>query len=182
MANKEIVKIELGDKPERKARKLLPREKEETTKEEIKKELCNETEETPRISVETPKTLADLKNELKEKENQLNLRIKEEQEETERLRKELKEKAKEEKKARRAEKFPFKLLRKKKRQEEIEEETYSEPDELKLFKADEIMFKFCPQCSAKLERQNVEQVGQETFRQILKCRKCPFKKEIIIKL
>jgi hypothetical protein len=129
--------------------------------------------------------LDNLKKEIKAKELLLNL-MKKEKEISEKIqKKELKIKLKAEKKAKRKAKWskriPFRWFKRKaKLPEEIKQEI-SNPDEIKLVEANDTIFKICPICNSKIKKQKVIQ-EYGTFRQIFKCKKCPFSKEVVIKL
>jgi hypothetical protein len=125
--------------------------------------------------------LDNLKKEIKTKELLLNLMKKSKELEQKIIKKELKLKKKAEKKERRRKHWYFRMFMRKEKSKEIPKEVYSKPNEVKLIEANDTILKFCPVCQAKMKRQKVKQ-ELDTFRQIFKCKKCPFQKEIIIKL
>lgn len=147
--------------------------------------------------------LDNLKKEIKAKENLLNL-MKKEKEISEKIqkkelkiklkaeKKELKLKKKAEKREKRRKHWYFRIFMKKEKKpieigtkEKVEDlipkEIYSNPNEFKLIEANDTIFKICPICNSKIKKQKVIQ-EYGTFRQIFKCKKCPFSKEVVIKL
>lgn len=147
--------------------------------------------------------LDNLKKEIKAKELLLNL-MKKEKEISEKIqkkelklklkaeKKELKLKKKAEKREKRRKHWYFRIFMKKEKKpieigskEKVEDlipkETYSNPNEFKLIEANDTILKICPVCQNKMKRKKVMQ-DIDSFRQLFKCKKCPFSKEIVIKL
>lgn len=146
-------------------------------------------------AVENPEInkIEDLQKEIDNQKKALELRIKEAKEEQKKLlteqklklkaeKKELKLKKKSERKERRRKHWYFRMfMKKEKKPIEIKEIVYSNPNEIKLIEANDTILKICPVCNSKIKKQKVIQ-EYGNFRQLFKCKKCPFSKEIVIKL
>lgn len=147
-------------------------------KKAIPKPFVSEIQEE-KVIVETK--IEDLQKEIDNQKKLLDLKIKEAQAEKVKLLKEEKLKKKAERKERRRKHWYFRIfMRKEKKPIEIKE-AYSNSNEVKLIEANDTILKICPVCQNKMKRMKVMQ-DIDSFRQLFKCKKCPFSKEIVIKL
>jgi len=144
------------------------------------------------IQEEKSTKIEDLQKEIDNQKKALELRIKESKEEKIRLlkeekirkkaeKKEQKAKQKAEKRERRRKHWYFRMFMRKEKPKEILKEIYSNPNEIKLIESNDTILKICPLCFAKIKKQKVIR-DYGIFRQLFKCKKCNYSKEIVIKI
>lgn len=180
---KGIVKIDLEEKPKKVRKKKAIQNIKPVKKTHYKPLIKEIPEEKAKEIVDkinenyTGTKIETLKKEIEAKKKLIELNQKKMQEEEEILKQEEKARKKAEKKERKKNRWYRRMFKGK---PEFKQPILN-PNEIRLVEANDTILKVCPVCQSKIKKTKIQK-ELECFRQIFKCSKCPFSKEIVIRL